>query len=177
MNVMNGSIRMDIKNKLKILITMILLMALVSGCAFFEEGPIDYVSHELNVKVDGKLAKDNDTHGGFLGDGENLIIINNVDNGFLKQIKDNSEWTSEPTKLETVLLYGGEYGDMYRSEPVVGFDDEKPIIPKIKNAYYYFRDRQTDEKEKNVLERYSYNFTIAVYDVERKILYYYELDT
>jgi len=59
--------------------------------------------------------------------------------------------------------------------------DGTPAIPEVDNGYYYFRDRHyqsTDPTDDSgVLGRASYNFTIAIYDTDSKILYYMELDT
>ena len=50
------------------------------------------------------------------------------------------------------------------------------MIPKIENGYYFFKDRQAD-KDKEILDRYSFNFTVAVYDNDNNKMYFCELDT
>ena len=51
----------------------------------------------------------------------------------------------------------------------------------INKGYYYFLDRHDEaiyyNSDENVLNRFSYNFTIALYNEETNKLYYYELDT
>ena len=43
-------------------------------------------------------------------------------------------------------------------------------------GWWYLEDRQEDETE-DMWQRYSYNYTFAVYDPDTGILYYQELDT
>ena len=54
-------------------------------------------------------------------------------------------------------------------------------LPKIKNGIYYFRDRYAEnypeEADININERYSYNFTACLLDLDTNKLYIYELDT
>jgi hypothetical protein len=62
------------------------------------------------------------------------------------------------------------------------FDTENnQDIPEITNGYYYFYDRFEDSSDplndSELLERSSYNFTLAIYDADSQILYYCEVDT
>ena len=45
--------------------------------------------------------------------------------------------------------------------PYLTDEDGNSMIPKIENGYYFFKDRQAD-KDKEILDRYSFNFTVAV---------------
>ena len=58
---------------------------------------------------------------------------------------------------------------------------EKMEYPKQKNGYYLFIDRHdgvTDEhSDEDLFSRYSFNFTIAFYDLDTNNFYYYEFDT
>lgn len=54
--------------------------------------------------------------------------------------------------------------------------------PTFENGVYKFVDRQADPGEDRgddsaLLGRYSFNFTIAVYDMDSDFLYYFEMDT
>lgn len=40
-----------------------------------------------------------------------------------------------------------------------------------------FRPKPAKHDDTNILDRYSLNFTIAIYDIETNTLYYAELDT
>ena len=74
-------------------------------------------------------------------------------------------------------MYGGYKGDMYYGYELA----EKNGIPKIENGYYLFIDRHdsvTDEhSDEDLFSRYSFNFTIAFYDLDTNNFYYYEFDT
>lgn len=57
----------------------------------------------------------------------------------------------------------------------------KYSIPEINNGYYYFLDRHLEAKNKHddtdLNNRYSRNFSLAIYDADNKIIYFYEMDT
>ena len=63
--------------------------------------------------------------------------------------------------------------------------DKEYNFDKPTNGYYYFIDRYTKQYKDNddiysdtlLFERYSTNFTVAIYDNDNKMFYYYELDT
>ena len=68
-----------------------------------------------------------------------------------------------------------DYGDGY-------FEDGGHIPRDIKNGIYYFRDRYAGKKypkeaDVDINERYSYNFTISILDLDENKLYIYDLDT
>ena len=118
-----------------------------------------------------------DNHGGFLGDGETLIRMQFSDDSFWEAIQDRATWgaLSDRADVGAVvdwLQYGWEYSRAFYAS-----------VSKVENGYCYFKDRQTDAASEDAysaeptLDRYSYNFTLAVYDVETRVLYYYKLDT
>ena len=122
-------------------------------------------------------------HGGFLGDGESYVIIKLNEKGkkeFLKEAKKNNKWSNMPLPEKyQKIVFGGEfdnvdYGDGY-------FEDGGHIPRDIKNGIYYFRDRYAEkypkEADVDINERYSYNFTISILDLDRNKLYIYDLDT
>ena len=49
-------------------------------------------------------------------------------------------------------------------------------MPPVKKGYYRLIDRQ-EQTDTSLLERGSFNFTVAVYDAEARVLYFGELDT
>ena len=69
----------------------------------------------------------------------------------------------------------------YQVGPYLTDDNNNPVIPQIENGYYYFLDRHSRSvdsyDDSDVLDRYSFNFTIAIYDADNDILYYVEFDT
>ena len=84
-----------------------------------------------------------------------------------------------PENLNTLV-----YGKLNESEsegPYITDNDGNQKFPNIENGYYFFKDRHDENKnaidDTNVLNRHSFNFTIAIYNSDTKVLYYYELDT
>ena len=126
-----------------------------------------------------KIISSKDTHGGFLGDGIKETIYKCDKTFDTSGIKRN--WKKLPfSENLNIKLYGGtiKNGIQYPEK-------EDYPIPKIKNGYYYFIDQYSREykdikniySDEKLLNRYSYNFTLTVYDIDKNILYFYELDT
>ena len=75
-------------------------------------------------------------------------------------------------------MYGGEKNGIN-----YGYNfAEEAHLPEIKNGVYKFVDRyngylkdRSDDSE--ILDRSSFNFSIAVYDLDSNTLYYFERDT
>lgn len=115
----------------------------------------------------GTIKSEEDTHGGFLGDGYTLIVADYTDS-LVPEMKANEHWHSLPLSgnLQTFV-----------NQP---FDDTV-TIPQIKNGYYYFYDRHDESKDHYddtyLLNRYSFNFTLAIYDSDTNHLYLLEYDT
>ena len=61
--------------------------------------------------------------------------------------------------------------------------DKEMKIPNVENGYWFFEDRHTKAKDKYDYSemfnsnRASSNFSVAVFDTDTKILYFYALDT
>ncbi len=94
------------------------------------------------------------------------------------QLESNLEWDSFPLPDSLkYILYGDEYGESHFTKG----ETSKPVLPEIKNGYWYFYDRHMDsvghKDESEFLNRTSYNYTVAVYDSDEDVLYYFELDT
>ncbi|HZK33691.1 MAG TPA: hypothetical protein VFD33_00085 [Bacillota bacterium] len=49
-------------------------------------------------------------------------------------------------------------------------------MPKVENGYWFFNDRHKEVSE-NLLERHSFNSTLAIPDTDSNVLYVYVLDT
>ena len=75
----------------------------------------------------------------------------------------------------TALIYGLS-DDSYQIGPYLNDGSGNPLFPEVAQGYYRLIDRQ-DDTEQDILERYSFNFTVAVYDSEENILYYGKQDT
>ena len=54
-------------------------------------------------------------------------------------------------------------------------------IPLIENGYYYFINRHTNaagrDSDEDLFDVVSFNFSLALYDCDEDMFYYYELDT
>ena len=50
-------------------------------------------------------------------------------------------------------------------------------MPEIREGYYRLIDRHAEAGESDILERSSFNFTLALYDTGADTLYFFELDT
>ena len=142
------------------------------------------VSQTLQVALaQGTIVENVDTHGGFHGDGESLKVWKIDDNSMLEQIQVDSEWKELPlTENLEALLYGVVYDNglsVNQVGPYVDFSEEQ--LPHIQNGYYYFVDRQAETEQQHsdaqVMERASFNFSIAIYDTDTDTLYYVEVDS
>jgi len=174
---------MCIKMRWNIISLVMVLLLIMTGCrAEKTNNVLSEISKTIGVDVSaGEVMSESDTHGGFHGDGDTVVVIQFADTSFSDQIKDNEEWNAMPlTENLTALVYG-IHTETSSIGPMIHSGDNVPVVPEIENGYYYFRDRHsqsTDPKDDtNVLNRASYNFTIAIFDVDANILYYLELDT
>ena len=185
------------KKATKLSVTMMLLAAVLlsmSGCV--SENKLTDISKVLEVDVSkGTIVSEMDNHGGFHGDGQTYIEIRFADTECLNAIQSSAAWKPLPlTQNGMALLYGvemdlGTIGPPPHDEemgvgmvgPMLHGEDNKPLVPPVENGYYCFVDRaseSTDPKDDtDVLRRYSYNFTMAIYDTDTNTLYYAELDT
>ena len=162
-------------------IFLISLFIFTTSCSLFtEQTNLELLSSKLNNLdvTNGEILYFNDTHGGFLGDGECYAEVKFPNNSVSDIIKN--EWQKLPlTNNLNTVIYGGEVETEFGPGTVLSFVDDK--IPEVKNGYYYFEDRHSDSTNKkddtDILSRYSYNFTVAIYDLDTHTLYFYALDT
>lgn len=113
-----------------------------------------------------------DSHGGFHGDfhGDGLLhmelTFSQEDALAVEEAVSSAGWSLFPMEpeLEERLYPDG-----------AGASDW-PDWPVPARGWWYLEDRQEDETE-DMWQRYSYNYTFAVYDPDTGILYYQELDT
>ncbi len=163
------------------------LLVICSFTACSGNDPQEIVSKGLGIDVsDGEGVSYTDDHGGFHGDGATFIALRFSNDNVLEEIRESGEWSAFPLdETVEILLYGTEYESEDGTEfiqygPYVTDDDFNPIFPKVENGYYRLIDRyepSPDEEETDILDRYSYNFTVGVYDTDTDILYYCEFDT
>ncbi len=169
----------------------IISIGLLVICSFTACGdaadPQQIVSKGLKINVSGgEEISYTDDHGGFHGDGTTFIALQFSNDEVLDEIRESEEWSSLPLdETVEILIYGKEYEsedgeDFFQYGPYVTDDDFHPLFPEVENGYYCLIDRYTpspDEKETGILDRYSYNFTLGIYDTDTDILYYCEFDT
>ena len=143
------------------------------------------ISQTLNVDVSNAIILQNlDSHGGFHGDGSTYIEMEFGDDEnivFVEELENNTSWSKLPL---TDNLNIAVYGKKTISESIGPFvinDKGDACFPLVDNGYYFFLDRNSESKDEkddtNLLNRNSFNFTVAIYDIDKKVLHYYELDT
>ena len=150
-----------------------LLMAL-SACGAVS--PQETHSRELGVDLSsGTALSSYDTHGGN-GDGTSCTVLDFTDHSLAGQLQDASDWTPLPLDPTAQALVYGISEDTVSIGPFLTDADGTPLVPEIQTGYYRLLDRQNN-KEVPLLERFSFNFTLALYDTDADRLYVCELDT
>lgn len=163
-----------------LLTTLTLLLLMMSMTACGTKSTQDIVSKALSLDVSsGSEVSSYDTHSGN-GDGTSCMILSFNDNEVLEKIQENTEWEALPLD-ETVqtLVYGvedetGKYG------PYLADSDGKSLVPEIQNGYYLIIDRQAEKNKTtgaDILHRNSFNFDLGLYDTDKNMLYFCQLDT
>lgn len=148
---------------------------LLTGCAC-QDG-LSQVSRELGVDVTGAAAVEYyDTHGGFHGDGTTCITCRFDDDTVLEEIRSSSEWRAFPLDDTARALVYGLSDETTRIGPMLNDNEGHPIVPVIRHGYYRLIDRQKGA-EGALLERYSFNLTLGLYDADTNTLYFCKLDT
>lgn len=167
--------------KRKLPIVIIILIAVIS-CVFIgiyifldiKFGWQIWISRRIEVFVPFSVKLEyEDSHGGFHGDGECLVKVffsEEQAHEFKEKIEKNTHWNKLPMseRLQNcVSLYAEEGKNM----------------PIIENGYWFYLDRHSeadnkyDENERYEEFRASRNYSVAVFDTDENILYFYELDT
>ena len=143
--------------------TIALILAFIYGCFASLFGflfPNYYPKNEIRENLDMNIKSyqiefHEDTHGGFHGDGEEIIIFRPT----AEQIeKIEAKWQKTPVDsgIAPLIFPKEEYNGLELTE----------YIPDTEGFWFY--------KNRNDA-LYSYNFSFAFFDGEK--VYYYELDT
>ena len=143
------------------------LLLLFPGCR--KADPLDALSEQLSLDLSGaEQLYEEDSHGGFHGDGESLTVLR------LSAAPDFAQaegWSTLPLPKS---LSQAVYGDGSHQALLDGF-------PESEDGFYWFYDRHsgsTDPQDPSDLwKRPSFNFSLALYDSESQQLYYAEFDT
>lgn len=140
-----------------------LIAAILIGCftAFynflFPDPAVSTIKMHLDMNIKPYYVEfHEDTHGGFLGDGEEIIIFTPNPE---QTEKIKAEWKKTPVDSVIASLIFPEMG--YN-----GLELSKHI-PNAEGFWFY--------KNRNESAVHSHNFSFALFDGEK--VYYYELDT
>ena len=129
------------------------------------------------AKNDFSVLEELDTHGGFHGDGSYYLILD-CSNNKQKALEIVADWNELPLSENlNLIMYGGEKDGVTYGHELA----EEAHIPKIENGYYIFEDRSSESVDSSddseLFDRYSFNFSIAIYDSDADKMYYFEFDT
>ena len=161
----------------KLLTATIIVCIIFSSCSTVGSGQNDYFGFKTSVFT---VVDEKDTHGGFHGDGDYYLILDCSEKA--EQAKELIDgWKPLPLteNLQRIMnmTCGGVEDGVYYSKTLT----EIAHWPIIENGVYKFIDRHSDaideSDDTDLFNRYSYNFSIAVYDLDTDILYYFEFDT
>lgn len=129
----------------------------------------------------GTISQSIDSHGGFHGDGTFYLELKYDDEkgkAVVHAIEETTDWEKLPLtdNLRTALY--GKKSETESAGPYITNDNGEALFPSVSNGYYFFYDRLNKSKEDTRLfKRFSFNFTIALYDMDTQTLYYCEYDT
>ena len=159
------------KRFLCIILTGLLLLGL-AGCGAISKAQRTIQKRTgLDLELSGcRILSETDTHGGFLGDGETLLVLD-CSGSEDKILAQTGGWPDLPLSenIQTVLYDWGVA--------------EKYAIPAIRKGKWYFYDRFADDvaldrrSDARLLSRPAENFSLLLFDSENSILYYFEMDT
>lgn len=161
------------KHKLAMLLVLTGIMAL-TACSRRSSWSADYFGFS---KQDYTVVAEEDTHGGFHGDGAYYLILDCSDHAETA-LKIAEDWKPLPLSenLE-LLLYGGEKDGVHYDYNLC----DQAHLPVIENGYYWFEDRNSEaadpEDDSELFSRSSFNLSLALYDSDINIFYYFEYDT
>ena len=168
------------KKDITIIVSVLLLAALcfvpLIACETRYDDAQKQAGRALGIKLDvlaGGTVENNISSYGFHGDGKMYIQIRfEDDSAILRELEEKKSWNPAPVPedLRTLLNY------------VKGLDSiQLPSDEEIGEGYFYFQDRHSDAVDRQdyraALERYSENFTAAVYSIARKTLWYCKFDS
>ena len=154
---------------------------LMTGCISADSDPITKISNEIELDVSaGELIFQFETEHRWMGDGVAYFEISFTDiqsDSIIDEIMLLSSWKELPTSNNLNIAL---YGDSTRNS-LFADEDEIPELPIINHGYYYFNNRHSEadesENESTIFGRYSYNFTVALFDLDTNKMHYLTIDT
>lgn len=167
-----------------LLAALLALAAALALTACQPSGAVQEAAYTLGLDLSaGWVASSADTHGGFQGDGIEYVEVAFSDNALLDQLEQSAVWMPLPLPEPLyIIAYGAHTQDGFAGPYLCRPDSGgEPLLPFIDNGYYYFEDRHAQSTAaydaNDVLDRASFNFTLAIYDADAKTLYYCKYDT
>ena len=159
------------KTILKRIVFVLSVILVIIGGLFARKLFFEYFGF---YKGDYTVLYESNSHCGFNGDGHYCIVLDCSDNNE-KALKTIENWESLPlTDTLDNIVYGSF---RYNGSNIA----DTAHIPQIKNGYYKFVDRFPKHihngNDSDFLKRGAYNFSIALYDSDTDMMYYFELDT
>ena len=156
--------------KIVSLIMCFAIMLNLAACSEWLLGRSDFFGFS---KRDFTVMEEVNNHGGFHGDGSYYIIMDCSKNKE-KALEILSDWKKLPmTENLNRIMFKYENDGMNLAE--------EAKIPMVKNGYYFFYDRHSESADSSddseIFGRGSYNFSLAIYDSDTDMMYYYEYDT
>lgn len=140
------------------------VVMLLAGCCWH-----DTLSDTWGVDLSGgTVLSEEDSHGGFHGDGFSLCVMQFEDGTVGAALSEHAQWKPLPLSPNLQTFVYQPY-------------DSEISIPAISRGYYYFYDRHAESRDHQddtaLLRRASFNFTLALYDTDEERLYLLEYDT
>jgi hypothetical protein len=159
--------------KHRVMLIILGIAIVILGSGFYRSNKNSYKKLiGVSLPKGSTVIIEEDSHGGFLGDGEYYSEIQLTDDGvekFLNNVDKTGKWLPLPLSedIETLLYHTG--------------DKSKNIPKDVNNGIYYIRDRfaekYPDMKDQNILSRPAFNVIVSILDLDTKKLYIYKLDT
>ena len=133
-----------------------------------------HISESLGIDVaKGTVVNSLDDHSGFQGDGTSYAVLSFEDDELEKMISAPGGWHRLPLTDNLETLIAGTGTETKATGPFIGV-----TMSRAENGYWYFYDQQGQtHSDDQVLNRGSYNYTFAMYDADKDLLYYCEYDT
>jgi len=154
-------------------VTAFLMSCMLTACTI-PAGPKDYMGFK---KTDFIVVAENDSHSGFHGDGSSYLILDCSQNKAAAEAIIH-DWQPLPLSENLQLIM---YGGMRNGMEYVYYLAETAQMPAIESGCYRFVDRHAKstapDSDDELFDRASFNFTLAVYDMDLHRLYYFEFDT
>lgn len=158
----------------KTIVVTIIVCIVLSSCGTVCSGQAECFGFKINEFT---VIDEKNSHGGFNGDGSYYLILDCSEKReqATEIIKD---WKPLPlTENLQLIMYGGEKNGVSYDYNLA----EEAHWPIINNGVYKFVDRHSEAVDKSddadLFNRYSYNFSVAIYDLDTNTLYYFEFDT